>query len=128
MGSPTRDARNDAARQLLDYGFATYSIYENAGGEAGRVQVVGGISDSCGAEYPSVTALLQKGKHKNVQTEILLDEKVSAPIKKGERVGTVRYILGGEVLAELDIKSTEDVPKISFFELLRRMLGIYCLN
>ena len=128
MGSPTRDARNEAARQLLDYGFATHSIYENAGGEAGRVPVIGGVSDSCGAEYPSFTALLQKGKHKSVQTEILLDERVSAPIKKGDRVGTVRYLLDGEVLAELDITSTEDVAKISFFELLRRMFGIYCLN
>lgn len=128
MGSPTRDERNEAARQLLDYGFATYSIYENAGGEAGRVSVVGGTSDSCGAEYPSFTALLQKGKNKNVQTEILLDEKLSAPIKKGDRVGTVRYLLEGNVLAERDITATEDVPKISFWGLLRRMFGIYCLN
>ena len=128
MGSPTRDARNEAARQLLDYGFATHSIYENAGGDAGRVSVIGGVSDSCGAEYPSFTALLSKGKNKNVQTEFLLDERVSAPIKKGDRVGTVRYLLDGEVLAELEISATEDVPKISFFELLGRMFGIYCLN
>jgi len=128
MGSPTRDARNEAARQLLDYGFATHSIYENAGGEAGRVSVVGGVSDSCAAEYPSFTALLAKGKHKNVQTEILLEERVSAPIKKGDRVGTVRYLIEGEILSECEITATEDVPKISFFELLRRMFGFYCLN
>ena len=128
MGSPTRDARNEAARQLLDYGFASYSLYENAGGDAGKVSVIGGVSDTCGTEYPAFTALLQKGKHKSVQTELLLDERVSAPIRKGERVGTIRYILDGDVLAEADIIATEDVPKIGFFELLRRMFGIYCLN
>ena len=128
MGSPTRDARNEAARQLLDYGFASYSLYENAGGDAGKVSVIGGVSDTCGTEYPTFTALLQKGKHKSVQTELLLDERVSAPIRKGDRVGTIRYILDGDVLAEADITATEDVPKIGFFELLRRMFGIYCLN
>lgn len=128
MGSPTRDARNEAARQLLDYGFASYSLYENAGGDAGRVKVIGGVADSCGAEYPSFTALLPKGKSKRVQTELLLDERIAAPIKKGDRVGSVRYLLDGEVLAECEITATDDVPKIGFFELLRRMFGIYCLN
>ncbi len=128
MGADTRDIRNEEAKRLLDYGFATYSLYENAGGEAGEASVIGGVKSSCAAEYPPYTALLAKGKQKNVQVELLLDENIPAPIKTGERIGTVRYILDGKVLAEADISAAEDVPKISFFRLFSRMFGIYCLN
>jgi D-alanyl-D-alanine carboxypeptidase (penicillin-binding protein 5/6) len=31
MGAPTRDVRNDAARRLLDYGFANYALYRSEG-------------------------------------------------------------------------------------------------
>ncbi len=128
MGSDTRDIRNEAARQLLDYGFASYSIYENVGGETENATVIGGVKNSCAAEYPAYTALLPKGKNKNVQVEFLIDSDIPAPISIGERVGTVRYLLDGEVLYETDITAAEDVEKISFFKLFARMFGIYCLN
>ncbi len=128
MGADTRDIRNEAAKQLLDYGFAGYSLYENAGGEAGSASVIGGVRNKCACAYPPYTALLPKGKNKNVQVEFLIDENIPAPVKNGERVGTVRYLIDGELLREEDIVASEDVEKISFFGLLSRMFGIYCLK
>lgn len=124
MGSDTRDIRNEAARQLLDYGFAKYSLYENSGGEAGSASVIGGVKNTCACEYAPYCLLTAKGKNKTIQAEFLIDEKIPAPIKKGERVGTVRYLSDGEVLHEDDIYAAEDVDKIGFFGLFLRMLGI----
>lgn len=128
MGADTRDKRNEIAKQLLDYGFAKYSLYTNEGGSAGEASVIGGIKDSCACEYPPFTQLLAKGKNKSVQIEFLLNENIPAPVSKGECVGTVRYLSDGEVIAESEITAAEDVPKIGYFQLLTRMIGIYCLK
>lgn len=128
MGSDTRDTRNEAAKQLLDYGFAKYSLYTNEGGEAGEATVIGGVKNICAGEYAPFTLLMAKGKNKTVQTEFLIDEGIPAPIRKGERIGTVRYLSDGQVLHEADITASEDVDKISFWGLFGRMFGIYCLK
>lgn len=128
MGADTRDIRNEAAKQLLDYGFANYSLYENAGGEAGEASVIGGVKNTCKCEYAPFTHLMPKGKNKTVQTEFLIDENIPAPIRKGDRVGCVRYISEGNILNEGEITASEEVEKISFLGLFFRMIGIFCLK
>ena len=128
MGAESRDIRNEAAKQLLDYGFANYSLYENAGGEVGEITVKGGVKGNCACEYEPYTALLPKGKNKLVKAEYLLDPDISAPVTKGDCVGHVRYIIDGEMIAEEEITAAEDVGRIGFFGLLRRMLGIFFLK
>lgn len=128
MGAENRDIRNEAAKQLLDYGFANYSLFSSAGGDAGEIPVDGGVSDFVKCTYPPCTRLLAKGKSKAVKTEFLLDETVAAPVAVGDRVGTVRYILDGEVIAEDPVTSAEDVARIGYFSLLWRMLGIFFLK
>lgn len=128
MGSDTRDTRNEAAKQLLDYGFAKYSLYQNEGGEAGNARVIAGVKDTCACEYAPFTQLMPKGKNKTVQVEVLIDENIPAPVRKGDRVGTVRYLCDGEVLHEEEITASEDVEKISFGGLFLRMLGIFSLK
>ncbi len=128
MGSDTRDVRNEAAKQLLDYGFANYSVYTNSGGAAGEARVIGGVKASVPCEYTPYSTLLPKGKNKNVITELLIAEQISAPIRKGAPVGTIRYLLDGSVIAEEPITASEDVEKIGFFGVFLKMLGIYLLK
>ena len=123
MGAPSRDIRNAAARELLDYGFANYSLFREKGGAVGTVPVRGGTSDVCEAEAPPCAMLLAKGKARSVQTEILLDEWAAAPVKAGQKIGTVRYLSDGEVLAEADVTAAESVERIGFFGILLRLFG-----
>ena len=123
MGSPTRDIRNAAAKELLDYGFAGYSLYESPGGRAGEVPVKGGVEDLCGAVKPPVSMLMAKGKSRGVTEEILLDGSVTAPVEEGQRVGVVRYLSEGEVLREEPVTAASAIPRIGFGGLLLRMLG-----
>lgn len=128
MGADTRDTRNEAAKQLLDYGFANYSLYSNPGGEAGTANVIGGVKDSCLGIYPPYTRLTPKGKSKSIQTELLIDERIPAPIRTGDRIGTVRYLSDGELLHEEAIVAAENVEKITFGGLFLRMLGMFTLK
>lgn len=128
MGADTRDIRNEAAKQLLDYGFANYSLYNNPGGEAGSASVIGGVKNSCMGIYQPYTLLTPKGKSKSIQTEFLMDERIPAPVEKGDRIGTIRYLSDGELLHEEAIVSSEDVEKITFCGLFLRMLGMFTLK
>ena len=124
MGSPTRDVRNEAARQLLDYGFSKYSLYRDEGGVCGEIPVPGGVTEKVRCTAEPFTILLPKGKAKSVQREILLDESAPAPVKAGDRVGTVRYLSDGETVGEGAITALTDTPRITFGALFLRMLGI----
>ncbi len=123
MGAPSRDVRNNTARQLLDYGFANYSLFRAEGGPAGSVPVRGGVRDVCQAETAPVYLLMPKGKAKSVQTELLPDPWVDAPVKAGDRIGTVRYLSGEEVAAEGAVVARETVERIGWGGIFARLFG-----
>ncbi len=128
MGADTRDVRNETAKQLLDYGFSKYTLYENQGGAVGEVKVIGGTKEQCGGSIPPFFVLLPKGKNKDIQVEILFNPAVKAPVQVGDPIGTVRYMNNGEILSEDFIRATEDVERIGFLGIFSKMLGIYCLK
>ena len=123
MGSPSRDDRNGTARQLLDYGFANYSLFRSEGGMGEPVPVRGGVKDFCVPEIPPCALLLPKGKSRSVQTELLLDDYLDAPVETGRTIGTVRYLADGEILAEAPVTAREDVERIGFGGILLRIAG-----
>ena len=128
MGSDTRDTRNEAAKTLLDWGFANYSVYEQEGGEAGTAAVIRGVQNTCRGVTQKFSTLLPKGKQKNVTAEYILYENISAPVHKGDTIGIVRYHLEDSVLTEIPITADEDVEEIGFWELFLRMFGIYLMK
>ncbi len=128
MGSDTRDTRNAAAQSLLDWGFANFSIYQSAGGEAGAASVIRGTQDFCRGETAPLAVLLPRGKEKHVSVEQVLYTDLSAPIQVGNQIGVVRYWLEEEILTEIPITAVEEVPEIGFLELLTRMWSVFFLH
>ena len=126
MGSETRDTRNEAAKQLLDWGFATYAVYQNEGGIVGKVEIRGGKVNEAYVVCPSFVALIPKSKAGRISPEYVMEQSVAAPVKKGETIGEVRYVADGEVISSSSLTVSQDVPRIGFFDvftsLLRSML------
>ncbi len=118
MGSETRDTRNEAAKRLLDWGFASYSVYKNEGGKVGEIIVTGGKQDKTSVNCPPIVMLLPKSKQGSVVPEYLFEESVSAPIKAGDQIGEVRYVSEGEVLSSAPITISESVERVGFFDVL----------
>lgn len=128
MGSPNRDIRNEAAKKLLDYGFSTYSYVCYSEGNPEPIRVLGGITDRCGLRYGKADFVLPKGGAASVTQSVTLPEQISAPIKMGDVIGSITYMLGGEVLGSVEITAAEDVPKISYFGLFKQILNCFFLN
>ena len=65
--------------------------------------------------------LQQKGtKHGKIIESIEIDEKLTAPLKKGQKVGTLTLKENGKVIARVDLITEKSVEKASFFDLFKR--------
>ena len=122
MAAETRDARNEAAKKLLDYGFANWELARMTPETLEPVRVLGGVADTVGVCYVETTAVVAKGSAAKVERAIELPESVPAPIEAGQEIGTVRYYLSGEEIASVPLTASENVGKIGYIGLLGRFM------
>lgn len=118
MASPTSAERNECAKLLLDFGFANYGVVEYQSSPLPPVTVKGAVIDEVSVSHGGFSSLLPKGDVKKVTYEIELPQEVTAPLKKGDKLGCVKYMLNGEVIGTSDITADADVPKIGFLQML----------
>lgn len=126
MKAPTTKDRFAEATKLLDYGFANYNykVLGKANDVVKDVSVSKGVSSSVSAvlEYDS-GALLPKGADTNIVQNINVPDTVSAPIKKGDKLGEVVYTLNDETISTIDVIANEDVDKIDFFNMTKHIFN-----
>ncbi len=121
MGAESRDIRNSAAQKLLDWGFATYSLFIAEAGRLDPLRITGGMRDEIGINYPRFTAVLPKTDISAVEYNVTLPESLPAPVRAGEAVGKISYTCKGHSIGEVTITATETAERISFWELWRRI-------
>lgn len=125
MGAETRDIRNEEAKKLLDWGYANYELYTAPQVSLDPLRVLGGVADSCSVTFEAFTCVVRKGSAASVEVTYDMAPEVSAPVEKGQSVGTVTYRSGETVLGQMDIFAEESVEKIGFGGLFIRMLRYF---
>ena len=128
MASPTRDERNAAAKTLLDWGYANYSLFRPSIELPSSLPVVGGKNDSCKITVESVCAVVPKGSDKRIVSTVELPEKVFAPLDEGAEVGCIKFTLDGKEIARSGIKTAETVEKTDYFDVLCDILTYFLLK
>jgi len=128
MAAPDFKIRFQETMKLLDYGFANYSAQKGlpAGEKMGKISVTKGMEDSVDAVVKEETAFLVKkddGKEWETKTEIL--PFVAAPVKKGEKVGELLYLINGETVGSTDLVAENTVEKADIGTMLERMLKLW---
>ncbi len=124
MHGESADSRNADAVTLLNYGFANFSLcslrpetpLQPLPVEMGKR---GSVALRCGGED---WALAPKGSAP-AEYSLELPELLAAPVQEGQQVGTLTVRLAGETLAELPILAAEEVPRIGFWGLFRKLAG-----
>lgn len=122
MASPTRDTRNALAASLLDYGFASYSLWTGEQTEFEALPVTGGKQNAVDLQVKEISLLVPKGQASKIQSRTELPERVAAPVTKGQNVGKIIYTLGNEEIGSADIVASDNVEKNDFLTLLVRLL------
>lgn len=114
LGAPTSNDRFESAKSMLDYGFAHYGVKKlvNEGDAFENAEVKKGIADTVGVvSGGECSALLEKTKNSEVTQEITMDEELTAPVEKGQQIGTIKFTIDDEVVGEAPLIAAETVEK-----------------
>ena len=129
MGCETSQKRFAACKSMLDYGFANFALIEPEYPEVSAVPVKLGVSDSVNAVPASDgKMLIDKGQKSSVTTEVQLEEDVTAPVSKGQRLGTMTVKAGEQILAEIPMVAEDGVEKITWWQMYLRLLKKICMK
>lgn len=121
MKAPSTKLRFEEAQKLLDYGFNNFSYKEFAKKDdiVKSVNVNKGVQGTLNAVFEANSGtLLKKGQDKDISQTIAIDENLSAPIFKGQKIGTASYTLDGKVVGTCNIVADRDIPKDTFGNIL----------
>ena len=130
MKGSTSAQRFEDAQALLNYGFATYALASAAPqtplapvpvslGTQATVQPVLGAGDRL---------LVEKAQAGSLTQTVELAESVEAPVAEGDPLGTMTVTCGEETIAQLPLVAGEAVPRITFGQMLLRMLRMALLS
>ena len=127
MGCDTPKTRLSAVKGLLDMGFAGYATVTAQLPEGLQVPVKLGASGFVNA-LPSETGplLVEKSQKAAVTTEYELCEQISAPVSKGQQLGTVTVRVGEQVIRQYPLVAADTVPKLTWGQLVWQVLRLWC--
>ena len=119
MGAPTRDIRNEMARQLLDFGFSNYALYSDSEKALEDINVRCGLKDTTTLYSKDFSYVVPKASLNKIEKTYTIPEYLTAPIKSGDIVGKITYKIGNDEIGSTDIYISEDVEKIGIFKIFK---------
>ena len=123
MGADTSASRNAACKQLLDYGFANFALIQPELPEAEPVSVKLGTTKSVDTILGEAGGILiEKAQKNTVSMDLSMVEAVTAPVSKGQRLGTLTVKAGDQVLQEVPLVAVQGVERLSFGDLFGLVL------
>jgi D-alanyl-D-alanine carboxypeptidase (penicillin-binding protein 5/6) len=121
MGTESMKVREDASLALLNYGFSFFETrtLQAAGKEMAsqRIYKARGGRAAVGLAQDLIVTL-PRGRAERIELVVELAPKVFAPLSKSDRIGVLRAMLDGKVVAEAAMHPLADVPLGGFFRRL----------
>ncbi len=125
MKAPSTKVRFEEAQKLLDYGFSNFSFRQFGKKEevVKSLSVTKGVCSSVDAILlDNAGTIIEKGKDKNIEQNLILENTISAPISAGQKLGEVSFVLDGKTLSTVDIVAKNDVAKINLFTMSKKVI------
>lgn len=120
MGCPNYKDRFTEAQSLLQFGYTTCKLYQDENPpELMPILVKGGIDKQVPAVYKEKFSwLFVSGEDFSNMEKMLTTNELTAPIEKGEQIGTVTYRLNGKELGSIGIYAGESICEAKFLDYL----------
>jgi len=119
-----------SAKQLLDFGFATYALAIPEPEEI--VPTVPVVLGEVGAVVPvlqdNAPILIEKGLKSAITTHMEVAEAVKAPVEAGQRLGTLTLQANGQPLAAIALVAPEAIAKLSWLQITKQLLSRLCFS
>jgi len=121
MGADSQRARKVESKKLLNYGFRffeTYTPYQ-AGEQLTTKRIWMGDKKEVSLGILTDTPItIPRGQRKKLEANFELSKQLTAPIAKGEQVGTLFLQLDGEDIAQYPLVTLQEVNEGSLFSRL----------
>jgi len=123
----TSQQRFDAARTLLDYAFANYTLITPQAEALPPVAIKLGAAESvdvvCGE---SGRVLVEKAAQNSLQAAVTLPESVAAPVEEGQSLGVLTLTSDGREVARVPLLAGESVERLGFVQIWTRLVRLLC--
>lgn len=117
MGAESSNERFSNAKKLLDYGFANLCLFKTSQ----KVDYIKSINVNKGQKkkvklkYDKIENELLKTENKsNIKVITETPKTIDAPVKKNQKIGTVKVKFDDKVIRKYNIYASEEIKKINF--------------
>jgi D-alanyl-D-alanine carboxypeptidase (penicillin-binding protein 5/6) len=125
LNAPSTKIRFSESSKMMDYGFANYevvSLLKKDQVVENQVPISGGKEEIInGVVSKDVNFLIKSGESKEYEREIVLDEKIKAPLEKGDKIGTLTLKQDNKIVQKIDIVSDREVLKANVFDYFKKI-------
>ena len=130
LGSATRRTRTSENASLLNYGFRFFQNLRPLSAEVtlAEPKVWKGATDSVHGGVLESVVLTVPRERSQATIEVVVNEQLEAPLKRGDEMGLVTVTRDGEVLFETPLLVLDDVESGSFFKRLIDALMLWFQN
>lgn len=126
MGEADSKVRNAEISSMLDYGFAQYKVNELLNTETiiSKTEIEKGKQKQIDiVPIKNITIVTRKTEKIGKITYDLHLDSVKAPVRTGNKVGTLDILQDGKLIQKIDVTVKENVEKANFLDLYLRYLG-----
>lgn len=126
MAAEDSKARFRDATALLNYGFGKCQLYKDENPEKLKdIEVKGGVEESVPCEYGKTFSYLDTtgANLTGITKKLKVKKSLEAPVKKGDKAGSLVYELGGKEIGKVDIIVSRDVKKAGFLDYLKKVVS-----
>jgi D-alanyl-D-alanine carboxypeptidase (penicillin-binding protein 5/6) len=118
FGAPSMNERASQTREILAWGYANFETakVQPANQVLAKAKVWYGKDNDVQiglAENFNVT--MQKGQANAIKTQLVVQPKLTAPLKKGQVIGKLVASIDGKVISEKPLVALQDVEEAGFF-------------
>ena len=128
LGAETSQERFAGCKAMLDYGFANYALVKPELPTTNTIPVKLGTAKVVGAvPGEDISLLIDKGQENQVNIKVELEESLTAPVSKGQKVGTLTVKAGEQVLKQVPMVAGSAVPRLTWWELFLQVLQKFAM-
>ena len=130
LGSASKRTRASENSSLLNYGFRFFQNLRPLSAEVTLVEprVWKGATESLHAGVLESVVLIVPRERTAADINLTVNDQLEAPLSRGDVIGNVQVVRGGEVLFETPLLVLEDVPSGGFFKRLMDALILWFQN
>ncbi|MFW5981885.1 MAG: D-alanyl-D-alanine carboxypeptidase family protein [Halanaerobiaceae bacterium] len=126
MGNDNSQDRFDESGELLSYGFSIFEGFQATEKDSlvEELNIINAQDQFARAIIEDDTIVpIKRGKKEEITKEIILNEKIIAPLNKGDKIGEIKIFKGNLLIKTADIIIDRDVQKASFFQMILRIIS-----